>query len=320
MERVLPFLCAVALAAALSPPSLPAQGRGDEEPIQLDSDLVTVDLIVTDARGEYVTDLKPSEVRLFDDGQPRELAFFGSSSQKELSRPLAVVLALDISGSIKPEEVALQRQSAMRFVELVRPESLFSVVSFSHEVKVLQKFTSQARDVGRAFDKITDVGGSTRLLDTIDQAITMLRKAPAVRSGRRLRRVVVVITDGYDNASVIDANELARRAAAAGVTVYSITLPSYIRTLDGGRTRAITILDVTRIVPATGGMDFSADSYDFTPIFRAIAEEITASYQLAFYPPEATRRDGKFHQLRVEVARRGVTVRTSRQGYQAPGK
>ena len=67
-------------------------------------------------------------------------------------------------------------------------------------------------------------------------------------------------------------------------------------------------------------MDFSADSYDFTPIFRAIAEETASSYQVAFYPPEANRRDGKFHQLRVEVTRPGVTLRASRQGYQAPGK
>jgi Ca-activated chloride channel family protein len=319
-KRVFALLWALALAATAAParPWTPAQD--DDEVVQLDTDLVTLDITVTDAKGDFVTDLKPSEVRLFEDGQPREVAFFEASSQKGLSRPLAVVLALDISGSIKPEEIALQRQSAMRFVDLVRPESLFSILSFSHEVKVLQKFTNEAKRVGAAFDKIDDVGGSTRLLDTIDQAVTMLRKAPSIRSGRRLRRVVVVITDGYDNASVIDPNELARRAAAAGVTVYSITLPSYYRSLTGERTRAITILDVTRVVPATGGMDFSADSYDFTPIFRAIAEETASSYQVAFYPPEANRRDGKFHQLRVEVTRPGVTLRASRQGYQAPGK
>jgi Ca-activated chloride channel family protein len=321
IKKAFALFWVVALAAAAAPPGWSrAQSRGDGDVVQLDADLVTIDITATNARGDFVTDLKPGELKLFEDGQPREVAFFDASSQKGLSRPLAVVLALDVSGSIKPEEIGLQRQSAMRFVDLVRPESLFSVITFSHEVRVLQKFTSEARLVGRAFDKISDVGGSTRLLDTIDQTITMLRKAPAIRAGRRLRRVVVVITDGYDNASVIDPTELARRAAAAGVTVYSITLPSYYRTLTGERARAITILDVTRVVPATGGMDFSADSYDFTPIFRAIAEEITASYQLAFYPPETNRRDGKFHQLRVEVTRPGVALRASRQGYQAPAK
>ena len=237
-----------------------------------------------------------------------------------MTRPVAVVLALDISGSLTREEVELQRESAMKFVGLVRPESLFSVLTFNHEVNVLQKFTNEAKSVGKAFDKVRDVGGSTRIFDSIDHGVRMLTKTPHSRAGRRLRRVVVVITDGFDNASTIAPSELVRRASAAGVTVYSITIPSYIRGLDGGRTRAITILDATRLVAATGGSDYSADSSDYTPIFKAIAEEISAEYQLAFYPPEAKRKHGKFHTLRVEVTRPGVKVRASRQGYQSPGK
>lgn len=317
------MMVALALAGALAATPVAGQeagSRGDDEVVSLDSDLVALELTVTNAKGDYVTDLKRSEVRLFEDGQPHEIDFFGASGRKELTRPLAVVLALDISGSITPEEVALQRESAMRFVDLVRPESLFAVLSFNHEVRVLQKFTGDARAVGKAFDKVRDIGGSTKLFDTVDQAVRMLEKAPVSRGGRRLRRVVIVITDGFDNASTIMPSELARRAAAAGVTVYSITLPSYIRGLDGSRTRAITILDASRLVAATGGADYSADSRDYTPVFRAIAEEISAEYQVAFYPSEAKRRDGKFHALRVEVTRPGVTVRSSRQGYQSPGK
>jgi Ca-activated chloride channel family protein len=303
------------MGAVLASRASSRAGQKDDA-IELDSDLVTVDFTATDARGERVTDIKQSEVRVFDDGALRELAFFDASSVKDLSRPLAVVLALDVSGSIKPEEIPMQRKAALRFVDLVRPESLFSVVAFSHEVKVLQKFTSKPGEIGRAFDKIRDVGGSTRILDTLDHAVTMLRKAPAVRGGRRLRRIVVTITDGYDSASTIHANEVARRAAAAGVTIYAITLPSYVPSLDGKRVRVPTLLEISGVVPATGGLDFSADMSDFGPFFQAIAEEVTTGYQLAFYPPEANRRDRKFHQIRIEVTRPGVTVRASRQGYQ----
>jgi Ca-activated chloride channel family protein len=301
---------------AASAPVRAAQGKNKDDSIELDSDLITVDFTAVDAQGERVKDLKQSEVRVLDDGKVRDLAFFDASSVKDLSRPLAVVLALDISGSIKPEEIPLQRKAALRFVDLVRPESLFAVITFNHEVKVLQKFTNKASDISRAFDRISDIGGSTRLLDTLDQAVTMLKKAPAVRGGRRLRRVIVTITDGYDSASVIDPNELVRRAAGAGATIYALTLPSYVRSLDGKRTRVPTLLEIAGVVPATGGLDFSADSNDLGPFFQAIAEEVTTGYQLAFYPPEASRRDGKFHQIRVEVTRPGVTVRASRQGYQ----
>lgn len=303
---------ALAFAACLAAPALPQ----DDDPIRLESDLVTVDVTVTNAKGEYVTDLKQSEVRLVDDGEPRELAFFGRSDTTALSRPLVVVLALDVSGSITREEVKLQRESAMRFMDLVRPESLFAVLAFNQEVRVLQKFTNKPAEVSRAFDKIKETGGSTRILDTIDESIRMLREAPSRRGGRRLRRVVVVVTDGFDSSSIIAPAELVRRAAAAEVTIYSITLPSYLQSLAGTRERAPTLLEISRVIPSTGGIDFLADSYDFTPFFKAIAEEVRAGYQLAFYPPEGVRTAKKFRQLRVEVSRPGVTVRASRQGYE----
>lgn len=313
------FLFVLALCAALAAPSVSArQEESRDDVVSLDSEIVTLELTATDAKGDFVTDLKQEEVRLFEDGNERKIDFFDVSHERAMTRPVAVVLALDISGSITPEEIALQRESAMRFVEIVRPESLFAVVSFNHEVNVLQKFTNEAKTVGKAFGKVRDIGGSTRLFDSIDLGIHMLTKAPRARAGRRYRRVVVVITDGFDNASTVVPSELVRRAAAAGVTIYSITLPSYMRSLDGSRARAITILDATRLIPATGGADFSADSSDYTPIFKAIAEEISSEYQIAFYPPEAKRRDGKFHALRVEVTRPGVRIRVSRQGYQSP--
>jgi Ca-activated chloride channel family protein len=311
---------AIALVCAVAASASPAQNKGDDDAVTLDSDLVTVDLTATDAKGDYVTDLKQSEVRVFEDGQPRGVDFFGASSQRELTRPLACVLVLDISGSITKREVGLQREAAQKFVGLVRPESLFAVMAFNQEARLLQKLTNDPKAVGKAFDKVGDVGGSTRLFDTLDQAVNVLSKAPQSRGGRRLRRVVVVITDGYDSSSTIAPTELVRRAAAAGVTIYSITLPSYMATLDGGRVRAPTILDAHGVVPATGGLDFSAENEDYAPIFKAIAEEVSSGYQLAFYPPDAKRHDGKFHALRVEVTRPGVALRASRQGYQSPDK
>jgi len=81
--------------------------------------------------------------------------------------------------------------------------------------------------------------------------------------------------------------------------------------------RVITLLDATRVVTAAGGRDFAADTKDFMPIFKSLAEEIRASYALAYYPD---LRDGKFHDVRVKTSRQGVQLRVSRAGYTAPGK
>jgi Ca-activated chloride channel homolog len=132
-----------------------------------------------------------------------------------------------------------------------------------------------------------------------------------------MRHVVIVISDGFDSASIIDRRELIRRANTAGVSVYSVTLPSYMLPPTISKERVITPFDATRIVSATGGKDFLADVNDFTPIFKALAEEIRASYALAYYPDV---RDGKYRELRVTTSRAGIKLRTSRSGYTVPSK
>jgi Ca-activated chloride channel homolog len=312
-SRAIALLCIVE-AFALIAPALEYQQN--DQVIKLETDLVTIDATVTDKDGNFVRKLTAEDFVVYEDGQPQKLEFFEANEEAALTRSLAVVFALDKSGSIKPEEIEKQREATEAFVKLVRPESLFAVVAFSSEVRVLQDFTSEPQRVSQAFKKIGDVTGSSRIFGTIDRAVSMLKRVPRFKSGRRLRRVVIIITDGYDNLDPPEQGDLIRRANDAEVTVYSITLPSYSATSRTGR--IMTLLDVSRIIPLTGGADFSADSKDFTPVFKAIAEEIRSSYTLAFYPPQSSRRDGRIHQLRVEVRKPGAIVRTNRTSYQAP--
>lgn len=312
---------ALGLTLALGAGRAPAQETRPREArqaqtIRVDTDVVTVDITAVDQSGKYVVDLRPEEFQLFEDGRQRKFDFFNVSDETALSRPLAVVFALDLSGSLKPEETATLREAALKFTDLMKGDSVFAAMTFNHEVKILQGFTDDAQRLARALGKVDRFEGSTRIYDAIDRAVTMLgRQAPRTRKGRPVRPVVVVISDGFDSASVIDRKELVRRAVAAGITVYSVTLPSYMLSATRSRERVITPLDATRVVSATGGRDFSADARDFTPIFRELAEEIRASYALAYYPDQ---RDGKTHELRVQTSRPGVRLRASRTSYLAP--
>ena len=312
-SRAIALLCIVE-AIAIIAPALPQQS---DQVIKLQTDLVTVDATVTDKNGNFIRKLKAEDFIVYEDGQPQKLEFFEANEEAALTRSLAVVFALDKSGSIKPEEIDKEREATENFVKLVRPESLFAVLTFSSDIRVLQDFTSEPQKIGQAFRKIGEVTGSSRIFGTIDRAVSMLKRAPRFRGGRRLRRVVIVITDGFDNLDTTDQQDLIRRANDAEVTVYSITLPSYMP--GPGTGRIMTLLDVSRIVPLTGGSDFSADTKDFTPVFKAIAEEIRSGYTLAYYPPEKNRRDGRTHQITVEVQKAGAIVRTNRNSYQAPG-
>jgi VWFA-related protein len=306
-------------ATVISPTAGPGQAQSKKKPdrddiIKLESDLVTVDATVTDKDGNYIRDLKADDFAVYEDGVLQKLDFFGTDEKADLTRPLAAVFALDISGSIQPQEIVKQRDAAESFVRLVRPESVFAVLAFNYQIRVLQDFTSDPAKISRSFRKIGPAEGSTKIFQSIDRAVSMLKRGPVWRGGRRLRRVVIVITDGYDSVDPIDQTDLIRRANDAGVTVYSITLPSYMPGL-GPKERALTLLDASHIVPATGGADFSADSGDFTQAFKAIAEEIRSSYTLAYYPAESRRHDGRSHQIHVELKKPGLLLKTSRQSY-----
>lgn len=286
--------------------------------LKLETDVVAIDIIATDQRGDYVRDLRREELQLFEDGRIRTFDLFSVNSERTLSRPLAVVFALDLSGSLKPEETVTLREAALRFLELVKGESVFAALTFNHEVKVRQGFTRDATKLVKAFTRDVRFEGSTRIYDAIDRGVSMLEKsAPRMSGSRPVRRALIVISDGFDSASVIDRREMVRRAISAGVTVYSVTLPSYILTATRRRERVLTPLDATRIVSSTGGSDYPADNNDFSPVFSAIAEEIRSTYAVAFYPD---LRDGKEHRLEVRTTRPGVRLRVSRSSYRSTGE
>ncbi len=301
--------------ALLAQEKKPAAG---DDVLKIDTDLVMVEVTATDKRGNYVRNLTADDFRLFVDGQQRKIEFFNVTDETTQSRPLAVVFALDLSGSLKPDEIETLRTSALKFTEIMKGESVFAAMAFNYEVKVFQEFTPEQKKIERAFAKMEHFGGSTRIYDAIDKAVLMLsRRAHFSKSNKPLRRIVIVITDGFDSSSMVESRELIRRANAAGVTVYSITLPSYILSASRNTERVITPLDATRIVAATGGRDFAADARDFAPVFKALAEEIRASYGLAYYPE---MRDGKQHQVRIEATNSTLQLRTNRTTFIAPTK
>lgn len=294
----------------------PVSGSQDDKPIKLQADLVTIDVTVTDKDGNFMRGLQKEDFVVYEDEQPQKLEFFEAQETAALTRPLAVVFALDISGSITPEEIDRQRVAAESFIKLLQPESVFAVLAFNNEIRVLQDFTGEARKISQAFQKIKEGSGSTRLFAALSRGVSMLQKAPRFRNGRRLRRIIVVVTDGYDNVDSTDQGFLIKQANNAEVTIYSITQPSYGSSGASG-SRIMTLLDVSRVVPGTGGADFSADARDFTPVFKAVSEEIRAAYTLAYYPPDGGHKDGRNHQIQIEVKKPGAIIRASRTSYQS---
>jgi Ca-activated chloride channel family protein len=292
-----------------------------DDVLRIDTDLVSVDVNVTDTEGRAVRYLQEKDFKLFEDGNEQAVAFFHVQTKTGDTRPLAIVFALDISGSMTPEELERLRGAMHAFSEkLATHPAVFAVMAFGMHVKTLQNFTTEADKLDRAFDRLSREpnGLSTHTYDAVDDAIRLLvRHAPRTRERRLMKRAVVVITDGFPVGDTVAPQTVIERANSADVSVYVVTLPSYSRLLVAAdRTPLPTPLDISGLVQFTGGKNVYARDKDYDSLFRALAEEVTSSYVLAFYPPQDKRHDGKYHTIRVEGPI-GSMLRQSRPGYQA---
>lgn len=292
-----------------------------DEVVRVETDLIPVDVVVTDSAGKAVRGLGPRDFRLFEDGAERPVSFFDVGRRSIPDQPLAVVFALDTSGSMTAEEMAKLRSAVGAFAgQLAARPCVFAVMSFDTNVKRLQGLTNDRRKLEHAFERLEheEGGFSTHAYDAVDDAVRLLaRDAPRERGGLPTKLAVVVVTDGFPVGDTVAPRTVIERANAASVSVYTVTMPSF--SLLTGSAPVPTILDISGLAAKTGGRNVYATGDSYDDLFRSLAEEVTSSYVLAFYPAEGKRYDGRFHAVRVEGPP-ALTVRQGRAGYLAAAR
>jgi Ca-activated chloride channel homolog len=295
----------------------------EQEPIEvlrIDTDLVSVDVTAMDAEGRTVRNLRQEDFKLFSDDVEQPVSFFQVEKREGEPRPLAIVFALDVSGSMTADEMDRLRSALRVFsAQLSKHPVVYAVMTFGMKVRTLQKFTSDPDKLDEALERVSrdnQNGLSTHTYDAVDDAIRLLvRHAPRTRERRLMKRAVLVVTDGFPVGDTVSAPTVIERANAADVSVFVVTLPSYSRALAASTQAPLpTPLDVSGLADATGGRGVYANEKDYGPLFKSLAEEVGSAYVLAFYPPEEKRRDGKIHTIRVEGPD-GLRLRQSRTEY-----
>jgi len=300
--------------------ALPADSE-PQDVIKIDTDLVPLEIIATDGKGRLVRDLKKEDFKLFEDGIERTIASFNIEKVEGSPRPVAIVFAIDVSGSMTPEEAQRVSEAMREFSrQLADHPAVFALMTFGMHVKTLQSLTSDREKLDRAFERLPHEpnGMSTHAYDAVDDAVRMLaRHAPLTKQRQAVKRAVVVITDGFPVGDTVTPETVIERANAADTSVYVVTMPSYTRVLASTTMVPLpTPLDVSGLVERTGGRSVYASERGLGPLFRAIAEEVASAYVVGFYPPLANRKDGKFHTISIEGPA-GLTLRQSRTGYQS---
>ena len=308
--------CAFMLVIAMSFGYAVAQN--DDKVIRVDTKLAEFEVLVEDRDGKPVHGLAQNDFRIFENGKERKIDFFQPVVAQGSARPLVVVFAVDVSGSMTGPEIDKLRSAINGFMDRFgNYEAYFAVVSFAMEVKRTQSFTNQPEKVRRSLSSLDreQVGRSTHAFDAVDEAIRMIdRSGPKNIRGRSPKNAVIVITDGFPVGDVVSPGTVIDRANKTGTSVYSIILPSF--SPAGGDTRPLmTLFEASGIVSRTGGNSLYATDNNFEPLFKALASEITASYAIAFYPDEQSANINGPRNVRIESTK-GYKIKQNRTSYE----
>jgi VWFA-related protein len=208
------LLSSLAPAGAQQPPPQPPPPQEPEFRVPVRVELVTVPLVVWDARAEFVYDLAREEVTLLDNGVPQQLRSFELGTQ-----PVSLVVLVDTSQRVKPLLERVREVGILITSSILGQDGEAALLTFDSFVTERQEFTSDAEEFLRAFEKIPAGGTESRLADGLDQAVRLLSQRPEGR-----RRVILVIAEALDKGSSTPLGVPLRVAQLNDITVYTISL------------------------------------------------------------------------------------------------
>jgi Ca-activated chloride channel homolog len=268
------------------------------------SELVVLPVVVADKQGRYVSDLAAGKFSVFDNGRKVPIELFTNEDT-----PVTVGLVIDASGSMRPK-IGEVVAASLRFARVSNPQDELFAVRFNDDVRDVVPvppflLAGDLTDLEAAVNSIHP-DGRTALYDGLMDGLDHLSQ------GTRPRKVLVVISDGGDNASEAKIETVLARARESNAAIYTIGI--YDQDDMDKNPRVLKSLAQT-----TGGERFLPRSPgELLTACERIAREIRSGYTIGYVPPA---RDGAYHRVRVEVdsaSARRLNVRT-RPGYFAAG-
>ncbi|KAA6461038.1 VWA domain-containing protein [Acidobacteria bacterium AB60] len=288
-------------------PSQPREGvqkEGSGFILHTDVEEVVLPASVVDERGHLVQTLTKDSFQVFEDGVKQNIISFQHSDL-----PVSIALVVDNSGSMSRKRPAVNK-SALDLIEASNPQDEAFVVNFSDEAFIDQEFTSSVNKLREGLSHIESRGG-TALYDAVVASADKL-----AMDGKRPKQVLVLITDGEDNASTLNLEQTIRRVQQlSGPVIYSIGLlfgDEMSRSEVRHARRALEMLSTE-----TGGIAFFPKSLEqVDQIAAEVARDIRSQYTIVYHSTKPSSEPG-FRRVQVTAEEKGtgkLSVRT-RTGY-----
>jgi len=300
------LLVSISLSSWAQPqePSSAHNHPGDEYTIRVDVDMVILHATTQDHKHAFASGLDKNDFQIYEDGVLQPIKNF---SHEDI--PVTVGLVVDNSGSMGPKRADVIA-AALAFARSSNPQDQMFVVNFNERVSFglpdNTPFTDQVSQLEVALSRI-QAHGETALYDAVAAALEHLKK------GGRDKKVLIIISDGGDNASKHKLAEILAMVGQPDAIIYTIGI---FDEQDPDRNPLV----LKRLAKDTGGEAFLPESLmDVTPICEKIAHDIRNQYTIA-YAPTNRKRDGTYRVIKVIASAPGrgrLSVRT-RTGYFAP--
>ena len=311
------------------------RAQDPDEVVRTDVSLVQLNIGVVDGRGRAVTSLSQHDFAIYEDGVKQSIAQF-----EPTNAPFSLVLLLDMSGSTISFRQQLKLATS-RFLDALGPEDRVAVVQFNAKVKRLSSFGQSRKDTAYAIN-IADGAGETHLYEALKFGLKELEQE------HKRRKAIVVLTDGLDTQmrhldrqtvangqtdeealkaikpeTSASLNAVLNAADRQGVTIFPLALPS-------GDPKRLPIPgpDITGIYSAartrlesvanrTGGRLTEINRLDqMSRLYAEVAANLRTLYTASYQARSDRPRDGKWHEIKVEVLNPELIART-RPGYYA---
>ena len=266
--------------------------------------LVVLHATVKNDRGELVTDLARDAFTVFEDGRRQPIALFRKDDV-----PVSIGLLIDNSGSMRSKRAQVEA-AALAFVRASNPLDEVFVVNFADKVRIDVPMTSDIHRLETGLARVDSIGG-TAMRDAIDAGERYLAE-----HATRERRILLVVTDGNDNASSASSSQIQQLAEERRVSIYAVGLLNGEDPSKAKQARR----ELSRLTETTGGVVYFPDTIDeIGGAAEELARQIRNQYTIA-YAPTNQAVDGSYRRIRVTArSREGLVVHT-RTGYRAtPG-
>src|SRR5215475_7332582 len=301
-----------ALAAQDKPPQ-PQKGQSEKDyTLNVDTVVVEVPVSVLDKDGHPVDGLKEENFQVFEDKVQQTIKTF-----RHEDIPLSLGLVIDNSGSMRNKRERVN-SAALAFARESNPDDETFIVNFDDSAYLEQDFTGSIGDLVDALDNI-DARGETALYDAI------YLSTDHVKSGRKDKKALLVITDGEDNVSKYTINKaMEALRQSKGVTLYAIGLLEEDDQRGGLFKKPPSKKakdDLIKFAEATGGQAFFPKNLDeVEELTKRIAHDIRNHYTITYTPTNANL-DGTYREITVKVTppkNMGKITWHAKPGYYAP--